>query len=102
MPDSQVDHFRPPNEPARTLYDAFLAETSKRCSRTVPEWVAAERNAMWVAARDYAQQYGMPVPTLADVEHAEGMAYGHIDYGTKWAYSLAEIMTASQKEANDA
>ena len=48
------DIFRPRFEPARLLYDAFQDEASKRKSRTVEEWISAERDRVWIAARDYA------------------------------------------------
>ena len=86
------DIFRPPNEPARTLYDAFQKEAAYRKGRSVMEWQRAERLAVWRAARDYAQQYGMRIPTMDDVEQAEVLASGHVDYGAKWAYGIASAM----------
>ena len=86
--------FRPKTEPARTLYDALQKETAYRSSRTVVEWIVAERNAMWNAARRYAQTHGLRAPTLAEVEEAEDYACGSTDYGAKWAHKLAEKMRA--------
>ncbi len=84
--------FRPHHEPAKTLYDAFQKEASKRGSRSVEEWQSAERLAVWSAARDYAQQHGLHVPTMAEVERAENGACGHVDYGAQWAYGLSHVM----------
>ena len=84
------DPFQPRHEPARTIYDAFQDEATKRPGRK--DWVKAERERVWSVARDYAQQHGLPVPTLAEVERAEQSACGHVDYGSKWAYGVAELL----------
>jgi len=86
------DVFRPHSDPARVLYDAFQAEAEKRADRDVDAWIAFEREAVWRVARDYAQQHGLPVPTLAEVKKAEELALGHVDYGSKWAYGVAELL----------
>lgn len=53
---SNRDIFRPRNEPALTLYEAFQAEAAKRRQTAkVEDWVTRERHAVWVAARDYAK-----------------------------------------------
>ena len=85
--------FRPHFEPARTVYDAFQREAKKRPHKAGNNWIVAERNAVWSAARDYAQQHGLRVPTMAEVEAAENRACGHVDYGSKWAYGVVEKMT---------
>jgi len=87
-----TDIFRPTHEPARTLYDVFQAEALKRDKRSYDEWSMMERMAVWRAARDYAQQHGLRVITLAEVEKAEEYAIGHVDYGAKWAYRVAEAL----------
>ena len=88
------DVFRPNREPARTLYDAFQREAVNRKGRSTAEWQNEERQAVWRAARDYAQQHGLRVPTLTEVRRAENSAAGHVDYGAKWAYGIAEVLTA--------
>ena len=92
------DIFRPFQEPARTIYDAFQKEASNRKGRAVADWIRAERLAVWIAARDHAQQHGLRVPTLDDVIQAERQANGHVDYGAKWAYGVVRKM----QEASDA
>ena len=92
-----TDIFRPRTEPARTLYDAFHTEAEHRAGRSIEDWITAERKAVWRAARDYAQQFGLQVPTLADVERAESSAKGHCDYGAKWAYYLADVMLGNSE-----
>lgn len=91
---SMSSAFRPITEPARTLYDAFQAEAGKRAGRSVEEWSVAEAGAVWSAARDYAQQQGLAVPTMAQIESAELLARGHTDYGSKWAHGVAALVRA--------
>ncbi len=88
-----MDVFRPRHQPAQAIYDAFQTEAKKRFGRSVDEWTAAERLAVWNAARDAAQQLGRPVPTMAQVEAEERSAIGHIDYGAKWAFYVAKLIT---------
>ena len=90
-----TDVFRPRSQPALTLYEAFQAEAAHRKGREWPEWNHAEVNAVWRAARDYAQQRGLRVPLLEDVARAERYASGSIDYGATWAYRVAEMMRAA-------
>ena len=78
--------------PERTLYDAFQAEAEKRGDRTVEEWLIAERQAVWSAARDYAQAHNLRVPTIAEVQTAESYARCYAYYGSKWALYVAECM----------
>ncbi len=91
------DVFRPRHEPAKTIYDAFQLEASERSGRTVADWQDAEKQAVWRAARDYAQQHGLRIPTIADVEHADLLAAGHTDYGAKLAYGVAQCMSEQRK-----
>jgi len=86
------DFFRPHTEPARTIYDAFQKESLLRKYRAIEVWMRAERLAVCLAARKYAQQHGMRVPTLEEVEAAERYASGSVDYGSKWAYQVVEKM----------
>lgn len=92
MSKTAHDVFRPRNQPAQALYDAFRAEAAKRKGRSVDEWLSAERQVMWSVARDAAQQMGLPVLTMAQIEAAEHCAMGHVDYGAKWAYGIAEAL----------
>ena len=87
-----IDHFRPRNEPARAIYDALLREAEHRNARSVDEWHAAEMEAVWKVARDYAEQHGLKLPTMDDVEKAARQGYGHVDYAAKLAYALANTM----------
>lgn len=84
--------FRPKTEPARTLYDAFQAESLNRPNRMLDVWIDLERQAVWGAAKVYAQEHDMRAPTLAEVQICEQAALGHVDYGAKWAIYVAEYM----------
>jgi hypothetical protein len=89
---SDRDIFRPLHDPARSIYDAFQNEASKRQGRSIEEWQDAERNAVLREAIFQSQKMSLAVPTLSDVEKAEISAMGHCDYGTKWAYVIAMAM----------
>ena len=86
------DFLRPLRDPARAIYDAFQAEAAQRAARTGLEWVELERMAVWRAARDYAQQHGLHVPTLDQIQRAEIYAAGSADYGAVWAYQVERAM----------
>ena len=92
------DVFRPTREPARTLYDAFQREAEKREGRDFEDWHSAEMNAVCNAARQYAQSHGLTVPTFEQVCDAEVSACGHVDYGSKWAYRVAEMMQNAETQ----
>ncbi|KAB1444163.1 hypothetical protein [Bordetella bronchiseptica] len=94
------DIWRPTSEPARSIYDVIRAEAIKRPGRSVDEWLEAELKAVWFAARDYAQQHGLPAPTLRDIKSAERSACGHTDYGAQWAYGVARRL-AHPKQHTD-
>jgi spore germination protein GerM len=86
------DVFRPSREPAKTIYDAFQKEAENRTSREFEDWTEAETQAVHKAACKYAEEHGLPIPTIEDVRDAEISASGHIDYAAKWAYRVAEKM----------
>jgi hypothetical protein len=86
------DPFRPSSEPARSIYDAFQAEASKRKGRSVDKWVAAELDAVLAASVAAAQRCGLSAPSRDDVVRAELYARGSVDYGAKWAYTLTNRM----------
>lgn len=94
------DAFRPRHEPVRSFYDALVQESKHRKKRTSEEWILAERLAVWRAARDYSQQQGLQVLLLADIERAESSACGHIDYASKLAYYVRNLLI-DQKGKSD-
>lgn len=90
------DPFRPRVEPARTIYDALIAEAGKRAGRTPEVWIEAEKQAVLKAAQAYAAQRGFAAPTLAEISMAEAVACGHTDYGAQWAYGVARLLERAQ------
>jgi hypothetical protein len=90
--DKMHDVFEPRHEPARSIYKAFQAEATNRKERSVDEWIAAERNAVFREATHQAQKLGMRAPSLDEVASAERYAVGSIDYGATWAYRVVEVM----------
>ncbi|MBU9200162.1 hypothetical protein KTD31_01925 [Burkholderia multivorans] len=90
-----VDSFRPKTEPALSIYDALSAEMAHRKGRTADVWLAAERHAVFLAAREQAEKLQLYAPNIKEIERAEMLATGHSDYAAKWAIGVANIMLAS-------
>lgn len=78
---------------------ALIAEAALRAGRSFQEWTEAEAQAVWSAARDFAQQNGLRVPELAEVVHVERQASGHSDYASKWALYTVELTFAAEAAA---
>lgn len=91
VPIPQADIFRPQEEPAKTIYDAFEKEAEARKGKPVKEWILNERKAVHKAACHYAISRGYKTPTLEEVECAEKQAVGSVDYGAKWARKVAAL-----------
>lgn len=87
------DTARPLTQPAGLLYDAFQEEAARwGLGRAMEEWATAEKEAVWAAARNYSQQHGLRVLTLAEIRIAGEPFRGRADYGAKWAYGIAEML----------
>lgn len=86
------DIFEPRYEPARSIYMAFQKEAEKRKGRSVDEWLAAERDAVYRESVHQAQKLGLRAPTMEQVISAERYATGSIDYGAKWSYCIVNVM----------
>lgn len=92
-----TDSFRPKTQPAQRIYDAFQDEATKREARIgFMDWEHQERLRVFREARDYAQENGLPVVTLDQIRNCESLALGHVDYGSKWAYAVAERLKGSK------
>lgn len=89
------DVFKPRNEPARSIYEAFQMEAMNRKGRSVDEWQTSEREAVLREATVQAQRLGLRAPSMDVIVQAERSAMGHIDYGAKWAYQVTEYMTGA-------
>lgn len=84
--------FRPRFDPARSIYDALVAEQQHREGRSIEEWAAAERDAVLRATNDYATKHGKNLVTAKDVKCAEISASGHIGYSTQFAHRIVDFM----------
>jgi hypothetical protein len=89
---TQHDPFRPRQQPAQLIYDAFQAEAAHRERRQLADCIRLELAAVHRAACEYASLHGLQRPSMEDVEAAERYARGSADYGAKWAYTLAHKM----------
>lgn len=94
------DVFQPRHDPARSIYNAFQDEASRRKGRTVEEWTAAEREAVFNASVRQARMMKLRAPSMEEVVRAEQYARGSIDYGAKWAYGVAEVMVMPPVKSN--
>ena len=86
------DIFRPHFDPARSIYDAFQREATKRKGRTPAEWQTAELQSVLAAANEWASRMGCVPLTMRQVAIAESTAVGHADYGAKWAYRVCDLL----------
>ncbi|MGF6976037.1 hypothetical protein QFZ94_004487 [Paraburkholderia sp. JPY465] len=68
------------------------AEATKHKGRSIGEWLAAERDAVFREATLQAQRLGLRVPTMDEVVSGERYAAGSVDYCAKWAYCVVEAM----------
>jgi hypothetical protein len=88
-----MDFFRPYEEPSRTIYDAFQREAKKRDDCPVESWILNERMAVFNAALEWCKTKGLKPISIDDVKYAEDKAYGSSDYGSKWAYGIADAIS---------
>lgn len=56
------------------------------------EWIGHERRAITEAANAWATAHGLPTITVEQVQAAEHMAVGHIDYAEKLALYVSELV----------
>jgi hypothetical protein len=77
------------------VLDALEAEMTRRSERPGLTWIEPEREAVAVAANQWAEAHGYPVRvTVDDVERVEVRAVGHSDYARKLALYVAELIAA--------
>lgn len=86
------DPIRPTRDPARSIYDAFQAESAKRAGRSIDEYVTAEREAVLRESISQARRLRLQPPTMGEIIAAEQNAYGSADYGAKWAYGVVDAI----------
>lgn len=56
------------------------------------EWIEHERRAITEAANTWAAAHGLPTITVDQVEDIEHMAVGHVDYASKLALHVTELV----------
>lgn len=78
------------------VLDGLKKEMDRRPQSRGLEWIDAERLAVVRAANDYALAHGLPTVSLADVEGVEQRAIGHIDYASKLALYVGEMVVLGQ------
>jgi len=57
-------------------------------------WVERERLAVIIAANKWALAHGLNTVTVEQVEAIEHLAIGHVDYASKLALYVAELVNA--------
>lgn len=78
------------NKLHQDLHELLSSEMEARTQR--PDWVLAERTAMWKAVNRYRERLGKTTVTLEEVGRRERLAVGHSDYGTKYALYCTELV----------
>ncbi|MDL5034422.1 hypothetical protein QRD43_21140 [Pelomonas sp. APW6] len=91
-----LQHYQLQMAGIKSLKAVLVEEASHRRGRTFEEWSKAEASAVWLAARDFAQQHDLRVPLLAEVVQVERLACGHCDYSSKWAQYVTDLMWRGQ------
>jgi len=92
------DFFRPTHDSITTeLYDTFQ-DVAKHREYHSNEWIKRERIAVYRKACEIAKRDNLKEPTLNIIERYESNAYGHIDYGKKWAIGIVEWMRGYTNE----
>lgn len=94
-----LQRYRHMDAGIKAITAALNREAGKRRGRSFEQWSAAEAQAVWAATRDFAQQHGLRVPTLAEIVRVERQACGHIDYASKWALCAIELTLADKSVA---
>lgn len=91
MTGRRWDPVTPYKPVVEAIQAKLVAETARRKQRTVEAWILAERECV---LREVNYQRGLlayePVG-IADVERAERLAVGHVDYVSKYACAAADL-----------
>lgn len=83
------------------IHRALLQEMSHRGDRGDATWIEREREAVAIAANQWATAHGMATVTVDDVERVEPMAVGHMDYGSKLALYVTELVFERGRATDD-
>ncbi len=72
------------------ILSALLTEAKHRSEHV--DWERREREAVALAANQYATNHARKLVTVDEVEHVEPLAMGHVDYASKLALYVAEMV----------
>jgi hypothetical protein len=84
--------FSPRIEPAKSIYAVLVIEQENRKHRTTKEWIEKERDVVFKEAIYQSHKLGLRTPTFEEIMKQENLAIGHIDYASKWAIGIANLM----------
>lgn len=74
------------------VHAALVAKMAER-DHTTLAWIEAERLAVAVAANEWAEAHGIARRvTVEDIERVEPMATGHVDYASKLALYVGDLV----------
>ena len=80
----------------KPIYEAIraelAAETERREGRSVDAWILAERQCVLRAVNQQRKLFAFDPVSITDVERAERMAVGHVDYVSKYAHAAADLV----------
>jgi len=88
-----MNDYKPLYEAIRATLDA---ETRYRGKRTVEAWILAERECVLREVNQQRELRAYDPVTLADIERAERLALGHIDYISKYAHAAADLVLCKE------
>lgn len=80
------------NSACTHLLAALRAEMDLRPGRFGLSWIESERFAITASANEWALAHGRPPITMSEVEEVEQLAVGHVDYASKLALYVAELV----------
>jgi hypothetical protein len=80
------------------LYTTLRTTQDSRSLFPNLEWIQFERLMMLATVNAFRADRGLPLRTLTDIERAEQMASGHIDYTKKFALYCSELVTKDPSE----
>jgi hypothetical protein len=76
-----------------------LRSTRYRLNLNEPEWVIAERKAMFETVNAIRAKHGFPDIDMMDILSVERSATGHSDYSSKFALYCAELCFVQKEES---
>jgi hypothetical protein len=81
---------------ARLFLGRLTHEQALRPSRLLVEWQLSERALMLYLVNQERGAHSDPPATVAEIERAERLAFGHSDYSSKWALYCAQLASGEE------